>query len=153
MERERKDGQQKYAGRHSLVFLPSTSTPTWRRRPTLCFTIVSSPISFLICSSSGMRLFITHPAVGQLLTITVLVMVRLLLPLELVIGIFFVVVVVEVLLSFSLFYLVQYILVLCINKNNSLVLLSTSDAIHSKNSGNSFLLSSLGDVSHHQACK
>ena len=80
-------------------------------------------------------------------------MLRLLLPLELVIGIFFVVVVVEVLLSFSLFYLVQYILVLCINKNNSLVLLSTSDAIHSKNSGNSFLLSSLGDVSHHQACK
>ena len=59
-------------------------------------------------------------------------MVRLLLPLELVIGIFFVVVVVEVLLSFSLFYLVQYILVLCINKNNSLVLLSTSDAIHSR---------------------
>ena len=47
------------------------------------------------------------------MTITVLVMVRLLLPLELVIGIFFVVVVVEVLLSFSLFYLVQYILVLC----------------------------------------
>ena len=70
---ERHAGQLKYVGRHSRrPKVPLTSATTVNGMPTACLTSLSPPSLFMIESATRCLFPMTHPASGQVYSVTVL---------------------------------------------------------------------------------